>query len=221
MVFNDYYVPLWCFIQSKCDRECFDVSKELGQLPSEWVPCSDTLSIIRRYFTGTRTHPLPALSNFRVTLILDNLLRLKNETAVCVHLSLSSQDLECDQNIGRYYFNFPAPCSLPILFSAAWCNNKCYLDPYLVRGRNGFSDDSLIRPAPNNFLALSLSLFIRGWAGTVQVEPDLSVCDEELWGSIWLSPAQHGEIFFQMVCQKVMETQEGWDLTSQFVMLKA
>ena len=167
MVFNDYYVPLWCFIQSKCDRECFDVSKELGQLPSEWVPCSDTLSIIRRYFTGTRTHPLPALSNFRVTLILDNLLRLKNETAVCVHLSLSSQDLKCDQNIGRYYFNFPAPCSLPILFSAAWCNNKCYLDPYLVRGRNGSvgSDDSLIRPAPNNFLALSLSLFIRVWAG--------------------------------------------------------
>ena len=38
---------------------------------------------------------------------------------------------------GRYYFNFKAPCSLPILFSAAWYNNKCYLDPYLVRGRNG------------------------------------------------------------------------------------
>ena len=208
-MFNDYYVPLWCFIQSKCDRECFDVSKELGQLPSEWVPCSDTLSIIRRYFTGTRTHPLPALSNFRVTLILDNLLRLKNETAVCVHLSLSSQDLKCNQNIGRYYFNFPAPCSLPILFSAAWCNNKCYLDPYLVRGRNGSvgSDDSLIRPAPNNFLALSLSLFIRVWAG-----------QSEHWVGTYLFvtknyeaqydflPPNMGKIFFLVVSLKGIET---------------
>ena len=41
--------------------------------------------------------------------------------------ALGGQILKCDQNFGRYYF--PAPCSLPILFSAAWCNNKCYLDP--------------------------------------------------------------------------------------------
>ena len=48
---------------------------------------------------------------------------------------LGGQILKCDQNFGRYYFNFPAPCSLPILFSAAWCNNKCYLDPILRGSR--------------------------------------------------------------------------------------
>lgn len=30
---NDYNIPLSCFILSKCDQECFDESKESGQLP--------------------------------------------------------------------------------------------------------------------------------------------------------------------------------------------
>ena len=92
MVFNDYYVLLRCFIQSKCDRECFDVSKELGQLPREWVPCSDTLS---EDILLEPAHPLSALSSFRVTLILSNLLRLKNETAALGAVEV----LKCDQNI--------------------------------------------------------------------------------------------------------------------------
>ena len=86
-----------CFIQSKCDRECFDVSKELGQLPSEcWSLVFRHLILIWRYFTGTRTSSLPGLiSSFRVTLILGNLLRLKNETAVLGAVEV----LKCDQNI--------------------------------------------------------------------------------------------------------------------------
>ena len=126
-------------------------------------------------------HPLPALSNFRVTLILDNLLRLKNETAVCVHLSLSSQDLKCDQNIGRYYFNFPAPCSLPILFSAAWCNNKCYLDPYLVRGRNGREWWFTYQTGPEQFPgAVFESFYPRLSPGSQSIESGL-IC---LWRRI-------------------------------------
>ena len=31
VVFNDYYILLSCFILSKCDQECFDVTLVLGQ----------------------------------------------------------------------------------------------------------------------------------------------------------------------------------------------
>lgn len=166
------------------------------------VPCSDTLSIIRRYFTGTRTSSA-CLIIFQGNLDLEQFIEIEKWDGG-VHLSLSGQDLKFDQNIGRYYFNFPAPCSLPILFSTAWCNNKCYLDPYLVRGRNGSagSDDSLIRPAPNNFLALSLRLFIRVWAGAVRAIESGLIC---LWRWImrlnmtFSCRAQHGEIFFRML----------------------
>ncbi len=117
-----------------------------------------------------------------------------------VHLSLSGQDLKFDQNIGRYYFNFPAPCSLPILFSAAWCNNKCYLDQYLVRGRNGSAGPGLMIHLSDRLWTISWRCL---WDFLSESEPgqswvlsrDLSVCDDELWGSIWLSPAQHGDIF--------------------------
>ena len=72
------------------------MSKELGQLPSEWSLVFRHLILIWRYFTGTRTSSLPGLiSSFRVTLILGNLLRLKNETAVLGAVEV----LKCDQNI--------------------------------------------------------------------------------------------------------------------------
>ena len=71
------------------------MSKELGQLPSEWSLVLRHLILIWRYFTGTRTSSLPGLiSSFRVTLILGNLLRLKNETAVLGAVEV----LKCDQN---------------------------------------------------------------------------------------------------------------------------
>ena len=83
--------------------------------------------LIRRYFTGASTS-LVCLIKFQSNLDLEHWAiywdwKMRHRCS----WALGGQILKCDQNFGRYYF--PAPCSLPILFSAAWCNNKCYLDP--------------------------------------------------------------------------------------------
>ena len=69
--------------------------KNWDSCPQSGPLCSDILSLSGDILLEPE-HPLPGLiSSFRVTLILGNLLRLKNETAVLGAVEV----LKCDQNI--------------------------------------------------------------------------------------------------------------------------
>ena len=69
--------------------------KNWDSCPQSGPLCSDTLSLSGDILLEPE-HPLPCLiSSFRVTLILGNLLRLKNETVVLGAVEV----LKCDQNI--------------------------------------------------------------------------------------------------------------------------